>query len=127
MAKVTVTITGGEEIQRKLREIDNAVSRRIMREALLAAAEPIREDASRRAPRRTGFLARHIIAEPVKGKTNQVVIGPTKDAFYGLFQELGTSRHRAQPFLRPALEAKKGEAERRAAAVLRAGIEREAR
>src|SRR5690606_13750740 len=97
-----------------------------MREALLAGAEPIREDAVRRAPRRTGFLAGHIITEPVKGRTDQVVIGPTKDAFYGLFQELGTSHHRAQPFLRPALEAKKDEAQRRAAAVLRAGIEREA-
>jgi HK97 gp10 family phage protein len=33
-----------------------------------------------------------------------VAIGPQSAFFYGLFQEYGTRFHRAQPFLRPALD-----------------------
>ena len=36
------------------------------------------------------------------GKSVLVMAGPTKAAFYGLFQEFGTAHHAAQPFMRPA-------------------------
>lgn len=35
----------------------------------------------------------------------EVYIGPTRRGFYGLFQEFGTARHSAKPFLRPAFDA----------------------
>jgi hypothetical protein len=32
-------------------------------------------------------------------------VGPSKDTFWGLFQEYGTVRHGAQPFARPGFDA----------------------
>lgn len=98
---------------------------KIIKEALKAAAEPVRAEASRLAPVATGKLSEHIIIKP--GKQNTVLVGPDSDAFYGLFQELGTSRHAAQPFLRPALDAKKDEANRIAGEVIGREIEAVAR
>ena len=37
-----------------------------------------------------------------KGKAVVVGVGPTRRAFYGLFQEFGTAHHAAQPFMRPS-------------------------
>ena len=38
--------------------------------------------------------------------------GPGKDGFHGLFQELGTIFHAAQPFMRPSFDEGKSESER---------------
>lgn len=35
----------------------------------------------------------------------EVYVGPTVKAFHGLFQEFGTARHAAHPFLRPAFDS----------------------
>jgi hypothetical protein len=35
-----------------------------------------------------------------------IAVGPSRDVFYGLMQELGTSRHGAKPFARPAFDEK---------------------
>jgi HK97 gp10 family phage protein len=34
-----------------------------------------------------------------------IAIGPSRGFFYGYFQEFGTSRHRAQAFMRPAFDS----------------------
>lgn len=47
--------------------------------------------AARDANREAAGAGRHAVVD----------VGPTNKAFYGQFQEFGTSRHRAQPFMRP--------------------------
>jgi len=78
---------------------------------LTQGAAIVRDRAEARAPRRTEQLATTMVVEPVeKGhESATVAVGPHKDAFYGLFQELGTSTMPAKPFLRPALDESEGE------------------
>lgn len=40
-----------------------------------------------------------------KGRSVITNVGPTKSAFYGLFQEFGTRNHPPKPFMRPAWDA----------------------
>jgi HK97 gp10 family phage protein len=42
-----------------------------------------------------------------KGKDSfsQIFIGPTRDGYYGMFNEFGTKKMAAQPFMRPAFDA----------------------
>ena len=39
------------------------------------------------------------------GAFAEVYVGPVKSVFHGIFQEFGTSRHGAQPFMRPGFES----------------------
>ena len=92
----------------------------------MAGAEVVRKDASRRAPRRTGTLARRIIAK-ITSKSSQnatAFIGPDKEVFYGRFVELGTSKTRAQPFLRPAFDENYKEIRKAARDVLTSALKR---
>lgn len=41
------------------------------------------------------------------GKSVSVQVGPTQDAYYGMFQEFGTRHHAAKPFMRPAWDSMK--------------------
>jgi HK97 gp10 family phage protein len=107
---------GGEELARVLNKLPSAVAQRsVLLKALRAGAEPMRSTAEQLAPRRTGRLAENIIVQtvtrigsPQGGKWRStdgeawVAVGPRKEYFYGLFQEYGTKRHSARPFMRPA-------------------------
>lgn len=73
------------------------------------AAAFLADGAAARAPRRTGLLADEI-GYQVERRGGQIVarigvrgVGNRGDAFYGYFQELGTSKMAANPFLRPTL------------------------
>lgn len=48
-----------------------------------------------------------------------------RDAFYWMFVEFGTAKMRAQPFLRPAFEAKKEQAVQKAIDAIRDRVQRE--
>jgi HK97 gp10 family phage protein len=68
------------------------------------------------APRDTGFLADNINISIHVGSGDsdstgdiEVIVSPTKDAFYALFQEFGTRNQPARPFVQPAYEEKKEE------------------
>lgn len=106
---ISLKVEGGERLARELRGLSNRVSRNVQREALKEGAELIRARASALAPREPGApdLADNIAvsnALPEDGSVG-VAIGPTRNFFYGFFQEFGTSRHSAQPFLRPAFDS----------------------
>lgn len=119
-------IIGDEELIRKFRELDRAMAGDVLEEAVLEGAELIREDASQRAPRKTGNLARNIIKETMQKDQGKATagVGPNKDAFYGLFVEMGTSKMDAQPFLFPAYESKKKEVKLAIRDKLREAIDR---
>lgn len=113
--KVSMQVSGAAELEAALSGLTRRVSRRIVREALEFAAEPMRSEASRRAPRAPGApdLADNMVianARTTGSEAAAVSVGPARGVYWGLFQELGTSRHGAQPFLRPAFENQKGKA-----------------
>ncbi len=111
MPETFVEVTGLKELDRKLKQLEPKLAKKALRKAVSAAAEPIRKEARRLAPRRTGFLRRNII-KSVKRRGSIVLakIGTSEDAFYGLFVET-----QKKPFLRPAFDTQKN----RAVAVVR--------
>lgn len=117
--RVSYTITGAADLAKRLRELPKAVGAKVQTQALIAGAEPMRREASSRAPRGSGtgpHLADDIVIGTVsarrlesQGRGDQTVVevGPSKrphDHFYGYFQEFGTVHHRARPFMRPAFD-----------------------
>lgn len=76
----------------------------------------IENEAKARVPVRTGFLRRSISSDVQWSGRNRVVVTIGPNAEYGAFVEFGTSRMGAQPYMRPAIDLKRGEAN---AAVLR--------
>ena len=102
----------GKALAATLRSMPKANSRTAQIDALLEAAEPIRAVAQRLAPRAPGApdLADRIDAMQtrrsidVSGTETGVIVGAWKAAFYAFFQEWGTVRHAAQPFIRPAFD-----------------------
>lgn len=69
-------------------------------EALLSAAFQIEGEAKILSPVRTGALKNSIHVEKIQKE--QYIIGDGVE--YGIYQELGTSRMAARPFLVPAFE-----------------------
>ena len=109
----------------------------LVRSALFKAAKTVRDEAKQRAPRDTGALQANVVTVRDKdpqatGASERYVVTVKKkrwtgkaktkakktaggkidyrksgDAFYWRFVEFGTSKMRAQPFLRPAFESQK--------------------
>lgn len=119
--KVRLKVEGGDKLARKLQMMAEEVARTHMRECALAGAEVIRAEAATLAPRKTGTLAGDIQKE-VKKQTKSRVdvhIGPGKEGWYGRLVEDGHAIVVAgkkvgdvppHPFMRPAFDAKTGEA-----------------
>lgn len=117
----SIRIEGLKELGDTLNQMSERLRKKVLRDVLTEAAEPMRAMASRLAPRDEGHLRERIV---VRGTTTaasemdgmisfgrndeyqaSVAMGPTRAAFYGGFQEFGTVRHGAQPFMRPAFDA----------------------
>lgn len=115
--KGSFTFTGGPELAANLRALPKAVSRSAAIDALLEAADPMVTVARRTAPREPGApdIADNIEARPGRGGKDEfgdermpsVAWGPVKGFYYGYFQEFGTVKHSAQPFMRPAFDSQK--------------------
>jgi HK97 gp10 family phage protein len=118
-----MSVTGASDIVSHLRELGNEASA-TLEPAAMRGAEIIRADAASRAPRLTGKLAGEIKAEVKSANNDRVIvkIGPSTDAFYGKFHELGTSKMPAQPFLAPALAGKKTAAKNAAVNALKEAL-----
>jgi len=124
-----VKLTGFKELADALRELGPRVARNALRSSVSAGAAVIRNDARNRAPVDTGEMKKDIQIKRerdaqgemsakysvfvrsgkksrLSGKSRDV----QKDSFYWRFVEFGTSKMAAQPFLRPAFEAKKEDA-----------------
>lgn len=106
-----VTVKGAEDIIRRL-DLVGAAAMPQTQAAVAEAAKVIRDEAASRVRKRTGTLARSItIDEPKRKEPHEasVRIGPSKEGFYGMFLELGTSKMPAYPFLVPALKASRAQ------------------
>lgn len=145
--RITVRFRGPspEEIRRRLELMPQEVRGQALRDAVIEGAEIIREQAAAnaRAMQRTGTLASDIHAEINEKKTTDTravaVIGPGKRGWYGRIVEyghdivVGGRKKRGgkvighvppKPWLRPAGDTKRAEAEQRIIEVLRGRLEK---
>jgi len=145
---ITVQIKGLDQLGRALQRIPATLSTRIMREALHATGDVMKEAAELTAPVRTGALREDMIVKVrVSGdlSINYVLVGPGYDrsklrarkhgklagtvdttvspGVYGKFLELGTKNMPPWPWLRPAFEASKEAALATFVAYIRAGLQ----
>lgn len=149
--RLTIRTKGMEEIRQALNLLPREIAGEHLREVALMGAEVIRQEAVRNAERirRTGNLAENIekeIARESIGSRVIVHIGPNQKAWYGRLVERGhalvrvVSRYRKggriyrvtenlghvppKPWLRPALDAKRREAQQVMAKDFRRRLER---
>jgi HK97 gp10 family phage protein len=120
---VTFDFSGLEDVLRKLDNIGDKADD-LLEAAALAGGKVVEEQARENAPKGKGTLAKSITTEIVdKGqKMVEVGIGPGKKGWYGRYSEHGTSHEPARPWLFPAYEQKKEDAEAAIAEVLRKGL-----
>jgi HK97 gp10 family phage protein len=116
---ITVKVEGLRDIQRALHDLPKkATAKNIMKRVLMNRAEPVARAARANVPVEEGWLResidvstklsprqRRMHRKPHRDEV-EVFIGPGPDPAAHL-QEFGSSRHRAQPFLRPAWDGLK--------------------
>lgn len=130
MIDTKLDFSGLLDISGDLDALSKAENGRVLRNATRSAAAVIKDEAVRRAPRRTGKLAKNIVVLTQRTRNGDISSGvhirgrnprtgnsdnkmKTKDsrnAFYWRFVELGTSEMAAIPFIRPAYDARQEEA-----------------
>lgn len=107
-----IEIEGWEELEAKLQQMaDNINSQEVLENALMDGAEIVRGAAQAQAPYRTGQLSGNIEVSKRGREKYSVRVGPSGSGFYGRFLEYGTSYMAAQPFMRPALDSVRVQAE----------------
>lgn len=143
---VVASITGDRELVKNLEALRKDMRMKILRPAMRKGAQVVARDARRRAPKRTGFLKRVIkgisarfdatamvvmnksIDNPAEMRsvpgTRGGVRRPYRPAYIARIVERGATlknggRVTAQPFLQPALDAKREAALNKIAAEIR--------
>lgn len=118
----TVSVSGDDELVRKLQRLASKAKPAQARAALMAGALPIQTSAVVKAPVLTGTLRRSIHTETAETSDGAVArIGTNVE--YGPPQEFGTSRMRGTPFMRPAFDEQRGEALKEIARALETMVE----
>lgn len=149
---VEVKVTGLAELGEALKSFSEKIGKRHLWRATYDAARVIEEEAIRRAPVRTGAMrdaiaifrrrekdpstahyaigVRKIRYKKAEKQVLRVLRGANQrakvigDAYYWRFNEFGTVRMPARPFLRPAYETRKDAALERFRESLAAGVEK---
>ncbi len=113
-------LEGFDLYEANMQRLFAAISGRDLDAATEDATTVIEERMADLAPRDRGRLAKGIRRRREKSTPtfSEWVTGPWWKTFWGLFQELGTIYHPAQPFMRPALDEGKVPAQQAFAARL---------
>lgn len=121
-----VQLEGFKELDAALGQLPKATAKNVLRRVLKKAAKPIDDHASAAAPQLTGGLQRSVITGTrlTKSQGGSKAVRQSDGSFRsaaksyveihvgtalprGLFQEFGTFKEVAQPFMRPAWDANK--------------------
>jgi len=116
--RVKFKFEGGKELQKALRALPDATAKNTVRRVLKKRAQPVADAARSKAPKDDGQLRDSIAVSTKLSKANRrdrkrfgrddievfIGAGPLPQAH---LQEFGSSRHKAQPFLRPAWDERK--------------------
>lgn len=107
-----VRIEGLAKLQMKLRALPERLQAGPLKKSTGDAAEIFRADAALHAPKDTGVLTLSIYLKRVRQKKwrEKFQVKVRKRAYYWTFQEFGSSRNAAQPFMRPAFHNNKRKA-----------------
>lgn len=97
-------VIGEKEVLARLTALQTATSGMFLSRAVMAGALLVMTDAKRRAPVLTGNLRRSIHVEQGAVTLTRAEAKVGTDVEYAPYVEFGTSRMRAQPYLRPAAE-----------------------
>ena len=107
----TIELKGGKELFNALRFVEKNIEKRIATNALRAGARFMVKKIRLKARRRTGKLgqAKSWTVKPLRKNKNQIMVrfgtrAGKNNAWYAHLLEFGTSRHRAYPFFRPAMD-----------------------
>lgn len=103
MARTRIKVTGTDKLQAQLDQLSDKARKRLQ-EAVAEAADTVRDDARRRAPRDTGRLQNSIRVDPAADGLSAKVGPQDNDAFYAIWVEWGRKNAPAQPFMTPASE-----------------------
>jgi HK97 gp10 family phage protein len=111
---IAMKLNGGPDLAKALNALSDELKPKVLLEGLKTAAEPMRDEMARLAPR--GPEAPHLADSMTISRTTKiegvrltedevaVAVGPAKDFYYGYFHEFGTVKMRARPFMRPAFD-----------------------
>ncbi|MEK2484078.1 HK97-gp10 family putative phage morphogenesis protein [Providencia stuartii] len=131
MVDMHIDFGGLLDISKDLELLSQAESNKVLRQAAYAAAGVLRDEARAKAPKRTGKLAKNIVAGNqrsrqrgevsagvyVRGSNkegtnsdNKMKADDPRNSFYWRFLEEGTSKMPPHPFIRPAFDSKADEA-----------------
>jgi HK97 gp10 family phage protein len=107
---VTFKIIGGENLEKKLRQLGPEIAGKIGHNSLTAGANYLAREIRKRAPVETGRLKKSIRSQKVNlgGSASTItrIIGFVKPGrYYAHLVEFGTRHSAAHPFIRPALDA----------------------
>ena len=142
-----VRLEGFAELAAAMRELGQRAAKNALRRAVSSGAVLVRNEARANAPVDTGEMKKDIQVKREKdqrdgplsakysvfvrsGKKSRLAgsgRNVDKDSFYWKFIEYGTSKMAAQPFMRPAFEAKKEDAVQAIGKVLDEAIQKAAR
>lgn len=104
--EVNIDVSGSGEFAQALERFNSGMQRQL-HERLVEWAEGVKEEASRLAPVRTGYLRSTIYARTHEWKAD---VGA--EASYAANVEFGSRRAQAQPFIGPAVESRLPDFER---------------
>lgn len=130
MIDTRLDFSGLLDLSKDLEALSKAENRGVMRNATRAAATIFRDEAKKRAPKRTGKLRRNIVVVTMRDRGGGIISGVhvrganprtgasdgkmkasnRNNAFYWRFVEMGTSNMAPIPFLRPAYDSRQEEA-----------------
>lgn len=88
--QIVTNIEGLDELEKALLEGGPKAAKRFMRSVEMKAAKVLQDSASESAPFHTGDLSEDIKRQTIAADdTLTVRVGPSRETFYGLFQEFG--------------------------------------
>lgn len=123
MAKSAITIKGVDKLEAKFAKLKERTRGEILKNAVRAGALPIQTAAVIKAPIEFGTLKRSIHTEIVNASATHAEAEVGTDLEYAPYQEFGTSKMAAQPYLRPAFDEQSDAAKKEISAALKAQLD----